>query len=222
MNYLSIFIIFLVSNVTYDFDDIFDDIKPTPTQDVPLIPEASNVAPAPTQNTITNVPSGNIQNKPSNGFPQQYAPSNNNTVPTAQPRAGFPMIDRSNKPSTLLQPNNTRVPANNSQTLPSNHPIPASRPVSSSTPTASLPSQSTQPRSQQPVTTTDRSSIAPAGYIPDRKLKPGHQPNQSVVIDTSRMAEQVRNFYSRWITLSVLWMCIAYYSVQAIGFKITQ
>ena len=181
-----------MSNVTYDFDDIFDDVKPNPTQDVPLIPEASNVAPAPTQNTITNVPSGNIQNKPSNGFPQPYAPSNNHTVPMAQPRAGFPKIDRSNKPSTLLQPNNTRVPANNSQT--SNQPIPASRPVSSTTPAASLPSQNTQPRSQQPVTATDRPSVAPAGYIPDRKLKPGHQPNPSVVIDTSRKAEQVRNF----------------------------
>ena len=189
---LSIFFNFVVSNVTYDFDDIFDDVKPAPTQDVPLIPEASNVAPVPTQNTITNVPSGNIQNKPSNnGIRQQYTPSN---TATAQPRAGFPMIDRSNKPSTLLQPNNTRVPSNNSQTLPSNQPIPASRPVSSTTPAASLPSQSTQPRPQQPVTTTDRPSVALVGYIPDRKLKPGHQPNQSVVIDTSRMAEQVRNF----------------------------
>ena len=186
---------FVVSNVTYNFDDIFDDVKPNPTQDVPLIPETSRDAPALTQNTITNVPSGNIQNKPSNnGIPQQYPPSNNHTVPMAQHRAGFPMIDRSNKPSTLLQPNNTRVPANNSQTLPSNQPIPASRPVSSSTPTASLPSQSTQPRPQQPVTATDRPSVAPAGYIPDRKLKPGHQPNQSAVIDTSRMAEQVRKF----------------------------
>ena len=191
---LSIFFNFLVSNVTYDFDDIFDDVKPNPTQDVPHIPETGSVARAPTQNTITNVPSGNIQNKPTNGFPQQHTPSNNNNVPTAQPRAGFPMIDRSNKPSTLLQPNNTRVPSNNSQTLPSNQPIPASRPVSSSTPTASLPSQNIQPRSQQPVTTTDRPSVAPAGYIPDRKLKPGTQPNQSAVIDTSREAEQVRNF----------------------------
>lgn len=183
VSFHSLSLCFLVSSVNYDFN-FFDEEETTPTQDDPpliISPEmsSSNIT-ADSQNTH------NIMTHPSQGVSSQnYGPQNNALWSAGQARPALPMVNRSNKPSNLMQPSNTRASTNTYQPLPLNPPTAAGRGSPYITPTT----QTTQNRTLQP-NPADRPIIAPAGHmiIPDRKLKPS-QSNR--LTDYPKQSEQV-------------------------------